>query len=142
MKRLRVRELKRIRRAFKNKSTIIEYPGTQRMIVLAEMKYLDYLRTSEWKQIRKKMLECYGSECTLCTEFYRTSYKPKSLQIHHLNYFRRGYERWGDLIVLCSRCHRDAHYGYKVKTDLYVDRKGIETYLKNAATAYSVEKGE
>lgn len=69
---------------------------------LATMPYLEYLRTSAWQRKRKQRLALDSYKCQKCGE-------KKRLQVHHLTYKRRGYEKMSDLVTLCENCHKREH---------------------------------
>ena len=69
---------------------------------LRRMRYSEYLRTAHWERVRTVALEEAGHACELCGHADR-------LEVHHRTYERLGFERPGDLIALCSDCHRDHH---------------------------------
>lgn len=66
------------------------------------MPYLDYLKTPEWRDTRKKALHRAKYCCQMCSE-------NSDLHVHHRTYARRGAEWNIDLIVLCSHCHSLFH---------------------------------
>lgn len=70
---------------------------------LRSMPYPQYLLSEHWKLARRAAL-------------YRDQYKCKdcnsttTLQVHHITYARRGYEKLSDLVTVCSSCHKDRHF--------------------------------
>ena len=73
--------------------------------------YQAYLRSPEWKEKRKELLEEVNHECEDCGS-------DKNLQVHHLNYDNLGEEELGeDVEVLCRDCHEDKEI--EKGTDLY-----------------------
>lgn len=77
------------------------WPTVDRLEQLAEMPYREYLRTPEWRRKRNYLIALLGC----CQECGST----ESLQVHHLNYDRRGHEWQSDLWLLCESCHRAEH---------------------------------
>ena len=70
--------------------------------------YQDFLKSWEWRWIRKCKLRQEKYTCQRCD----TRRCRKDLEIHHLNYDKPwGRETRSDLAVLCSPCHRREH-GY------------------------------
>jgi 5-methylcytosine-specific restriction endonuclease McrA len=68
---------------------------------LRALPYADYLQSDHWRQFRAWILaRDYG--CRLCAS-------RKWLEVHHLNYDRKGQERKEDVIVLCRKCHDKWH---------------------------------
>lgn len=81
--------------------------------VAPDWDYELYLKSDEWKQRRQEYFSKNGSRCSICGSQH-------TIQLHHLNYKRLGYERDSDLICLCSECHKLLHL-YK---DQYIERIG------------------
>lgn len=72
--------------------------------------YAAYLRSGVWKARRIAALERAGDRCQVCNS-------SKRLQVHHRTYERVGREDPGDLVVLCTRCHRLFHkHGARAKS--------------------------
>ncbi len=71
--------------------------------LLRTMPYDEYLLTKHWKQFSKDRLIEANYQCTKC---HRSDLK---LNVHHLTYERRGYERPSDVKVLCEACHKETH---------------------------------
>lgn len=65
--------------------------------------YKKYLLSSKWQWYRKKILKRDGYKCTECES-------EENLNIHHLTYRNLGSEQMEDLITLCAKCHKDAHF--------------------------------
>lgn len=63
------------------------------------IKYRRYLRSSDWKEIRGKILQRDKFKCKRCGK------KAKQLEVHHKTYKRIFKERYSDLVTLCSNCH-------------------------------------
>jgi 5-methylcytosine-specific restriction endonuclease McrA len=62
--------------------------------------YIDYLRSDDWKERRKILIEEAGGMCQECGA-------TKNLQVHHLKYDNLGFEELGvDVEVDCKTCHR------------------------------------
>lgn len=76
---------------------------TAREWELHTMKYSLYLQTPEWRKRRLIMLHKAGHKCRVCNASNCT------LNVHHRDYTRRGYELDSDLIVLCQECHTLFH---------------------------------
>jgi len=70
---------------------------------LHEMPYDEFLRTTYWKKFAKERMREVGYKCTKCGR------SDLVLNVHHLTYERRGYERVSDVEVLCKACHLEAH---------------------------------
>jgi 5-methylcytosine-specific restriction endonuclease McrA len=62
-------------------------------------KYRAYLRSPEWKTLRRKALARAGGRCQDCGS-------TKDLHVHHQTYERHGRELDRDLRALCPRCQR------------------------------------
>lgn len=67
-------------------------------------KYIQYLKSDQWKQRRYAALERAKFKC----QFEKCSEK-QSLEVHHKTYDRLGNEDPGDLIVLCRSHHWHVH---------------------------------
>ena len=74
----------------------------ERLHELETMPYEQYLRTPEWAGHAERAKERAGYRCQLCNA-------AGDLHAHHRTYKCRGYERDGDLTVLCASCHRRHH---------------------------------
>jgi hypothetical protein len=66
--------------------------------------YQDYLNSEFWKNKRDWIIQTRGAQCEKCGGTF-------GLQVHHLSYENVGNEGKDDVIVLCSYCHLEAHYG-------------------------------
>jgi len=72
-------------------------------------EYIEYLKSEDWRERRKVLMEQCDWECSKCGE--------KATELHHLNYNNLGEEELeSDVIPLCSECHKEIHnkgeYGY------------------------------
>ena len=72
-------------------------------------EYIEYLKSDDWKERRKILLEQAGWICYYCS--------GKAVLIHHLNYEHLGEEVLGeDVEASCKDCHDEIHergeYGY------------------------------
>ncbi len=61
-------------------------------------RYQAYMRSPEWRKLRKRILERDGYKCLLCGE--------EATEVHHLNYDRFGHEQETDLIAVCHDCNQ------------------------------------
>jgi len=73
-------------------------------------EYIEYLKSDEWKEKRKYLMEQCDWTCSKCGE--------KATQLHHLNYNNIGDEELDvDVIPLCKDCHDEIHkkgeHGYE-----------------------------
>lgn len=69
-----------------------------------DQRYQEYLKSSRWRELRKKALEYYGHECMECK---RTD---GVMQVHHITYENMGNESLEDVIILCKSCHYKEHF--------------------------------
>ncbi len=61
--------------------------------------YAEYLKSHQWRVLRKMALEYAGHHCQVCNS-------DLMLQVHHRKYpATLGSEAISDLTVLCRRCH-------------------------------------
>lgn len=81
--------------------------------VAPDWDYELYLKSQEWEERRSEYFSEHGKRCSICGS-------NQTIQLHHLNYKRLGYEKDSDLICLCSECHKLLHL-YK---DQYIERIG------------------
>jgi 5-methylcytosine-specific restriction endonuclease McrA len=65
-------------------------------------KYLKYLQSEQWKEIRSLMFGIYGEKCSLCD-------CKENLEIHHKTYKNLFKEKVTDLMILCQTCHFKEH---------------------------------
>lgn len=70
------------------------------------MRYLDYLQTTHWQEIKEKTYTP-NSKCHFC-------HTKEKLNIHHRRYRSGGksvlfHEQPRHLLVLCQNCHHDWH---------------------------------
>ena len=69
---------------------------------MRKIEYIEYLRSSDWKERRKILLEEADNKCFKCGE--------NAKQLHHLNYYNLGNEILNDdVIALCNKCHKEIH---------------------------------
>jgi len=61
-------------------------------------KYLDYMKSPEWKRRRENTITLADFRCQVCG--------GKAEQVHHNTYARFGHENQSDLIAVCKTCHR------------------------------------
>lgn len=66
-----------------------------------QKKYSEYLKSPEWRERRKKVLDRDNEECQLC--------KGKGSHVHHKTYQNIFNEPLEDLITLCRDCHDMFH---------------------------------
>lgn len=65
------------------------------------IKYKDYINSNEWKDKSRLFLR-KNPTCQICLKY-------RSEDVHHLTYKNLGNEQKGDLMALCTRCHRNIH---------------------------------
>ena len=70
------------------------------------MRYRSYIASHAWRSNPARVAEiaACGGRCRLCFEPANGNFR---LEVHHGTYARLGHEADGDLIALCSQCHRD-----------------------------------
>lgn len=83
---------------------IIHPPKKKGKLVSFKRDYQDFLQSSYWKEISKKVKKRDNNCCTICGS---SSY----LNVHHKTYSHHFSEHnhLGDLITLCRNCHRKIH---------------------------------
>ena len=62
--------------------------------------YFAYMRSPEWKERRRELLDEVDWECENCG--------GKANQVHHVNYDSFGDEDSDDVECLCFSCHEEA----------------------------------
>ena len=65
-------------------------------------KYLAYINSKEWLDIRIEIHHIRGGKCERCESTY-------NLQVHHITYKNLFNEEPSDLELLCSGCHIAEH---------------------------------
>ena len=80
----------------------IAYATPKRRQELRSMPYSEYLRTTEWQQVRWFALHRDAHACVVCGDRER-------IECHHRTYTHRGEERPEDVHALCSSCHERHH---------------------------------
>lgn len=65
------------------------------------IKYKDYINSDEWKYKSGLFLR-KNPTCQICLKY-------RSENAHHLTYKNLGNEQKGDLMALCTRCHKNIH---------------------------------
>jgi 5-methylcytosine-specific restriction endonuclease McrA len=77
------------------------------------MNYYEYLKSSEWKEKKKKFYSSgyfkKGIFCMCCKA------KDKPLEVHHKTYKRLFKERLSDLFSACRECHQNIHNLHKTR---------------------------
>jgi 5-methylcytosine-specific restriction endonuclease McrA len=68
------------------------------------LSYHEFLCSSYWKEVRKKVLKRDKYECIVCHSNYK-------LCVHHTTYKHHGFEdkHLSDLVTLCDVCHKSTH---------------------------------
>lgn len=66
--------------------------------------YQAYIASEAWRygKARQQCLRRAAGRCRACR-------RPRRLEAHHWTYDRLGFERPGDLVALCDRCHVLVH---------------------------------
>ena len=75
--------------------------------------YKEYLKSPEWRKIRKRILKRANYKCELCKV-------ARAYQVHHKHYKNIFKEKDKDLLAVCGVCHQDKH---KILTDEYVEKR-------------------
>lgn len=71
---------------------------------LAQMRYVEFLKSDYWATVRNYVLYKRGEKCFLCPA-------TSNLHVHHKTYEHRGCEihHLDDLVILCKECHARHH---------------------------------
>lgn len=98
----------------------------------SNLTYPEYLNTRHWHKVRAATILVFGANCIgkPCEwnrgegMWYAYSHHR---QVHHLSYYNKGGERFGDVCVLCADCHTKLH-----KTDeVILDENSITDFLSS-----------
>ena len=65
--------------------------------------YTAYIKSYDWHKKRLRALKAAGHQCKRCEE------KDTILEVHHKHYRTLFHERFQDVRVLCSKCHKEVH---------------------------------
>jgi hypothetical protein len=79
-----------------------EEAGLESVEFLRAMKPADYRESRWWRDVRNKVLVGYGCRCAVCRE--------AASEVHHLTYLSVGKETWRDVVAICHKHHRFAHF--------------------------------
>ena len=80
-------------------------------------EYTAYLKSAEWKLLRRKALDHADDRCQTCNS-------NKTLHVHHRVYPKElGTEKLNDLTVLCNKCHYLFHNHAPLKNKQSVKKK-------------------
>jgi hypothetical protein len=82
--------------------------------------YTDYLDSSQWQDIRRRVIARAKDSCERCGA---TANRKRPLDVHHLTYDRLGHERLSDLVAHCRQCHEHVH-GRQFDTESPSKRRG------------------
>lgn len=84
--------------------------------------YLEYLKSTEWKEKRRLILVRDNHECQIC--------KGKAVDVHHLTYahFKKEYDF--ELISLCRSCHASEYHSEKA--DQIIEKVKTEKAILNS----------
>lgn len=75
----------------------------------AYIRYRNYLRSKQFKEVKKLVDEKCGGKCVFCG---RSRSDGVTLSVHHVTYrnlFKGGQEEADDCILICSREHKLLH---------------------------------
>lgn len=94
-----------------------------------DQRYIDYINSKEWAEIRNKALIRDNFKCSLCGNTH-------NLQVHHLNYnnFMNETNHLEDLMTLCNKCHEKIEKQKEEQqilcNDFYEKRKKYQGFLE------------
>lgn len=78
-------------------------------------RYTAYLKSPQWKAIRKLLIKKHGGRCQRCGSTYR-------LEAHHITYKSVFEEKLTDLRLLCHVCHEKVERGKKRRREMRLVR--------------------
>jgi 5-methylcytosine-specific restriction endonuclease McrA len=96
--------------------------------------YRNYINSSAWKKLCKKVLERTEGRCQRC------GLRPVRIEIHHLTYERFQNERLEDLEALCTVCHEAADREREEDNRRRFEEAGEEARYENARETYMTKK--
>lgn len=82
-------------------------------------KYLNYLKSEQWANIKLDLIHIKGENCELCGQHRQAKY----LNLHHITYKNLFNENPQDLLLLCYICHRIQHKLVKNKSQKIKKKK-------------------
>lgn len=65
--------------------------------------YVAYLLTNHWRTLRSKIYDLRKRKCERCKK------EIHLYQVHHKSYKHIGFERIGELMLVCYECHEILH---------------------------------
>ena len=68
-------------------------------------EYVAYLASAAWRERKERALASAAACCWCC----RALPTERRLDLHHMTYERLGHEQYGDLVLLCRKCHEAVH---------------------------------
>jgi hypothetical protein len=86
----------------KKKRVKRDYKKLPKELTDRQIKYRDYLLSSEWVQLRIDLIKFRGYICERCPNI-------KNLHVHHKHYDNIFNEEPEDLEIICSSCHAKEH---------------------------------
>lgn len=110
------------------------------------MRYQQYLQTEKWQEKRKRVLERAlrnansTNQYGVCENCGFKAKKKGTMQVHHLEYPKvLGTESIDTLVLLCKKCHAEAHRNpdkfkekYLKKVRKRMEEKRIEFEIKRS----------
>lgn len=74
---------------------------------MTKTEYARYLRSAHWRELREDSINHAFGCCQRCgvSRWLAELVYDQDLHVHHLTYANLGEEKFGDLEVLCLRCH-------------------------------------
>lgn len=69
---------------------------------ISPSRYEEYLQSEAWKVKRKNLIKTLGDKCFYCGS-------KKNINVHHKNYNNVGFETTNNVIIVCSKCHKEIH---------------------------------
>jgi hypothetical protein len=97
-------------------------------------KYLAYINSKEWKELKLDLLIKRGCRCEKCG----IDKQPNLIQVHHLTYDRLYNELETDLLLVCGKCHKEIH---NIKDKKKTQKKpNIKKQKQNIPSPERIEK--
>lgn len=110
---------------------IVRYLNYISRLPLKPVHYHTYIVSEEWRKKRDALILRKKGKCFVC------AITGIQMHAHHVRYTRLGYEKKGDLQLLCGICHAAVHTKFGRGKDEY-KVGGLRKQLKLYAKQYGV----
>jgi len=94
--------------------------------------YGKYLLSDRWSKIRAEAIKHHGAYCHFCGN-------DSNIAVHHKTYRNVAFERYSEVMVLCSSCHKLLHSmvdNTKLDPRKYPDVEEVDSYITTIISEY------